>query len=115
LTSNQWKRLRAYFLRPALTSWLLIPDPLHLVRAYCSETQWIRDQASNPIFNVVSPHMRAGFGLIPDPIPPFRLLHRRLLMRQRNWIRDQFWLITRRRTSVGVTCYNQKLSPDSYY
>ena len=28
----------------------------------------IRDQASNPIFNVVSPHTRAGFGLIPDPL-----------------------------------------------
>ena len=28
----------------------------------------IRDQASNPIFNVVSPHTRAGLGLIPDPL-----------------------------------------------
>ena len=31
------------------------------------------------------------------------------------WIRDQFWFIARRRTSVGVTYYNQKLSRDSYY
>ena len=43
---------------------LLIPDPLIILTPRLA--QWIRDQASNPIFNVVSPHTRTGFGLFPD-------------------------------------------------
>ena len=54
--SNQWKRLRAYFLRLVLTSWLLIPDPTLpagildwlLTNPYIyythSLSNWIRDQ-----------------------------------------------------------------------
>ena len=97
---------------------LLIPDPIGLFTA-CSfnwrpswpnTPRWhritnrIRDQASNPIFNVVSPHTRAGFGLIPDPIGPVTACSSNWRPswpntpkwhRITNRIRDQFWLLIR--------------------
>ena len=66
---------------PALTRVSITqPDPRSMLFAHVAvHTQalitWIRDQASNPIFNVVSPHMRAGFGLIPFVNSLFDLLH----------------------------------------
>jgi len=53
----------------------------------------MKSLASQRIQDYIALKSNAQFSLCltPDPIPPFRLLHRHLLMCQRNWIRAQVW------------------------
>ena len=102
----------------------LIPDPLESASIFhrtspIANGSGIRTKVeANPILTrpvLLGTKSYCTLALIPDPLRVILFLYHMNNVMIAQWIWDQSWFITQRQTRIGVMCYNQKLSRDSYY